>query len=65
MSDCRVPMDSLPAGQVISKLNERNRRLCVVARDMYRCLMTMPSGWEDETYHIKHFKDELKDLGAL
>lgn len=62
MSNCKRPMESY--GETIGKLNETNRRLRAVSREMYRCLLSMPSGWEDETHHIKHFKDELQSLGV-
>ena len=63
MSDCRVPMQSY--GETVAKLNEHNRRLRSVAREMYQILLTMPSSWEDETHHAKRYKDELTELGVL
>lgn len=63
MSDCRVPMPS--HGRTVAKLNENNRRLRKVSRAMYQCLMTMPSGWEDQEHHVKYFHDELMELGVL
>lgn len=61
MSECKVELNC----ETIGKLNERNRRLCVVAREMYKSLLYAPSSWEDEDRNIKYYKDELKELGVL
>ena len=45
--------------------NENYERLCGVAVEMYKCLLMAPSSWEDETHHIKHFRDALVELGAM
>lgn len=60
MSDCRVPMTQ---GEVIAKLNERNRRLCNLVREMWSCLSMAPSSWEDDEHHAKRFWDGMHELG--
>lgn len=45
--------------------SEKYELLCGVAVEMYKCLLMAPSSWEDETHHIKHFRDALVELGAI
>ena len=32
--------------------------------DMYRCLLSAASSWEDTTHNIKKFHDRMNDLGV-
>lgn len=40
-------------------------KLSDVAYDMYQCLITACSTWEDEYHNIWKFKGKLTDLGVL
>lgn len=62
MSNCQIPMDSY--GDTISKLNDDNRRLRELVRDMWTCLKIMPSSWEDDKFHAKYFWDCMRELGV-
>lgn len=48
----------------IAALNESNRNLRAIAREMYEILLMIPSSWEDDKHNTKDYKDRLNKLGV-